>query len=162
VEILGVESSQVRERFIVEGGATSQGVVEGDQLRFMARSISSTASVVELAPYAPALHKRVALVPTGYPAVPGASWKVGNASYTEDSVTVPAGTFAALRVEITGTAEAFGLATTTYAQPARFVYTAWYAPEIKRYVKVRHQTWSRVGTSVGDEIVQLTAYQPRK
>jgi hypothetical protein len=75
-----------------------------------------------------------------------------------EEIVVPAGKFKTVRVEVTGALPAFSL--NTNDSPARFQYTAWYAPEIKRYVMVRHQTRSRFGAIVSDEVVQLVEYRP--
>ena len=164
IEVIGVEGSQVQERFIVDGGEISQTVIDGDRIRFMARTVAGTNQVLELAPYGTALYRKPAISPSGYPshAAVGSVWQIGKPAYADDLVTVPAGSFAALRVEIGGTLPAYGLGTNTYSQPARFTYTAWYAPEVRRYVKVRHQFWSPTGAPLGDEVVQLVGYQSGK
>jgi len=71
---------------------------------------------------------------------------------------VPAGNFKAVRIELSGTSEAFG-GSVVQTAPARFVYSAWYSAELNRYVKIQHQTWSRQNIKIGDEQVQLVAYQ---
>jgi len=162
VEVLRVDGTRVQERFMVEGGDITQGMVDGDLVRFVSHPIGSSISVVELAPYSQALYNRGDARPTGYPASQGVQWDIGRATYGEESVTVPAGTYNTVRVEVSGTMTSFGSNTNAFGQAARFTYVAWYSQELKRYVKIRHQTWARSGQVVGDEVVQLTSYQPGK
>src|SRR4051812_25158100 len=159
VEILGVEGYRVQERFAVEGGQTTQAPVEAESLRFITRPLSSSASVIELAPYAPGLYNRVAAVPSGYPSIGGATWTIDTATYAEEKVTVAAGTYPAIRVEVKGQSTIFVLNNTTAGQAASFLYTAWYSVDMKRYVKIRHQTWGPTGRRVGDDEVELVEYR---
>jgi hypothetical protein len=160
VRVTGVDGWDVSESFLGPSGTPVASVLNAKELRFGARENLQGYFVVELAPYlySSGLGQQAALQPpVRYPSTK--TWKVSVPALIEGETTqVPAGAFQTLRVEVTGTAEAFGLASTDYAQPARFQYTAWYAPKVKRYVMTRHQTWSRVGTKVGDEIVMLLEY----
>ncbi len=154
IRVTGVDGWDVSESFLGSSGTPVASVLNAKELRFGAHE-----DVVELAPYlySSELGKQASQPPLRYPS--SKVWKVGAPLIIDGQTTqVPAGTFKTLRVEVTGVAEAFGLATNDFTQPARFQYTAWYAPTVKRYVMARHQTWSRVGTKVGDEIVMLLEY----
>jgi len=132
-------------------------VIDADQITFASRPLRPGTSFVELAPYARDIWKMAR--PAGYPGPAGAMWRVSTPRYSEEEVRVPAGTFKALRVEVNGASEAFG-GSVVQATAARFVYVAWYSPELNRYVKIHHQTWSRQNIKLGDEVVQLVEYQP--
>ena len=163
IEVLSVQGSRVQERLVVEDGDITQDLFDADEVRFVARPVARGISVLELAPYAPVLYARADARPKGYPSANGAAWDVGKASYAEESVTVPGGTFNVLRVEVSGKAPSFGLNSSgSYALPARFTYTAWYSQDMKRYVKTRHQTWNVTGQIVGDEVTQLISHQRAK
>jgi hypothetical protein len=64
-------------------------------------------------------------------------------------------------VEVRGTRTLVGYAPNSVASsPGRFEYTAWYSPELKRYVKLRHRTWSGTNQALGDEQVELLEHRP--
>jgi len=83
---------------------------------------------------------------------------------------VPAGRFDAYRVELTGenenalfatsSAHAVNAAATDY-RTQRFMYEAWYAPQIGRYVQIHHKTFNKYGNEIGDEWVQLKNFELR-
>lgn len=161
IEVAAVEATRVRERMVGVGGEVSEAVIDADSFVFIARRLSTSQPVVELTPYLRDLQSRPRDPPASYPTPASNVWKISAPQYSEEEVRVPAGSYQALRVEVSGTAEAFGAAVVT-PTPARFVYVAWYAPELKRYVKIHHQTWSRQNARLGDEHVQLVSYQPGK
>jgi hypothetical protein len=60
-----------------------------------------------------------------------------------------------------GSAVAIGpqkLVTNCQGTTSRFEYTAWYAPEVHRYVRVQHKTWNPSNSLIGDEVVELLEY----
>ncbi len=76
-----------------------------------------------------------------------------------DQVAVPAGNFRALRLEIRGKRQTL---TTQYARTGlaeRFEFTAWYVPELKRYVRLRHRQWNGFNGALADEEVELLAFK---
>jgi len=74
---------------------------------------------------------------------------------TRERVTVPAGVFDAVRVNIDGERAGYG----PERGIQRFVYTVWYAPNVGRYVQSRHQFFNRRGEGSGDEWVELTKFE---
>ena len=44
---------------------------------------------------------------------------------------------------------------------ARFNYRIWYAPEVRRYVKLQHETWGFNGQWSGEELVELERHEPK-
>src|SRR5260221_8074348 len=158
IRVTGVEGWDVRESFVVASAGPVEAAMNAREMRFGARAIASGYSVIELAPYlfSSEAGKSAQQSPASYPS--NRTWKVGALKIAEDETTVPAGTFKTLKVEVGGTAEQFGQTSLDMGLPARFQYTAWYSPEVRRYVMVRHEAWSRTGAKVGDEIVKLLEY----
>ena len=74
-----------------------------------------------------------------------------------ESVTVPAGTFRALRVQVDGRRVSPPY---TPRVPMTYRLSAWYAPEIGRYVKLEHQQWLIRDQLYTHEIVELLRYSP--
>src|SRR5262249_22752734 len=93
IEIVGVDGTKIEERMLTESGDVSEQIVDGEALRFTSRTIAGTDTLVELAPYAPALYNRQAVEPSGYPSPLGDYWKIGRASFAAERVTVPGGQF---------------------------------------------------------------------
>lgn len=157
IRVTGVDGWSVRESFDGGSGASSVAV-NAKELELMARRLYGENSIMEMGPYFYASDLAKSLTaphqPKAYPLGIGA-WQVDAARMSDEEVSVPAGTFRALRVDISG-ANFSGLV----GQAVSFKYTAWYAPEVKRYVMLRHQSWSRQGALVGDEVVKLIEYKP--
>ena len=77
---------------------------------------------------------------------------------------MPAGSYKAIRIEISGRGAAGtgGAAFRQYARGVtRFLYTLWYAPAVKRYVKLRQETWDQNDVKYSDEMVELIAYKDK-
>jgi hypothetical protein len=155
--VTGVEGSRVSEALEVEGGAAQALDVEARQPRFFARMLGSGKALTEFAPY---------LAPKGpndmpqaaeswhYPADGDGPWTVSASSMTWDQVTVPAGSFRALQLRITGSRTTSARASRANVAE-RFEFTVWYAPEVNRYVKLVHQQWSRADRGLLNEQVEL-------
>lgn len=78
-----------------------------------------------------------------------------------ERVTVPAGTFKALRVRVAGRRSAPIGGRNAFA--GRFEMTAWYAPDVKRIVRQEQRIWTADGISPAlsaDEVFELLAYRP--
>jgi hypothetical protein len=142
--------------------------VNSGELRVLEQPFGSNVVLTELAPYliaanggkAPADPGRVGGYPIGGAGL--APWIYRALVQDWGQVTVPAGTFRVLRVEVNGDRER--PAFTNVNNVGRFRITAWYAPEIKRYVRLEHRTWSGsisgAGQLSGDEAVELLKYIP--
>jgi S1-C subfamily serine protease len=134
-------------------------------LRFFEHSFGSTAVLLELAPYFLARSDGKAPTavanPNGYP-VGGAGlpdWSTQARILEWEQVTVPAGTFRALRVEASGKRPA----PSRSVLPTQFTLTVWYAPDIKRYVRLEHRVWFVApfdNRLIGHDVVELLAYRP--
>jgi hypothetical protein len=126
---------------------------------YLARELGGVKMALEYMPYALAGGEPPASwpVPYGYPvySTPYLEWKYAVRAGGWESVTVPAGTFRALRVEVEGNRGKDPDPFWWPKQAARFQHTIWYAPEAKRYVKARHQAWSMTGAPFADDAIEL-------
>ena len=124
------------------------------------RLLAEGQSILEFSPY---LHSQertdlsTAAAASGYPDSAGASWSIAVQSRGQETVTVPAGSFNALKIEVQGQrlAHISAQASIQFAIARRFEYVAWYVPELKRYVKSRHRTWNASSGPIGDDLVEL-------
>jgi hypothetical protein len=130
-------------------------------------ALSRDAGVTELAPYllaasggkAPADFGNPGGYPIGSPGLP--SWLAKATVLGWEQVTVPAGTFRALRVRVTGQRSAPIGGRTAFA--GRFEMSVWYAPDVNRTVRQEHRVWTADGISpvlAAEEILELVAYRP--
>ena len=81
-----------------------------------------------------------------------------DASFTDlikGSVTVPAGTFRALKVELAGRRGQDLDPLWQVKQPGRFALTAWFVPGERRAVKAHHRSWTMQDGPFADETVEL-------
>jgi len=162
VTAVRVEGSEVKELLAVEHGDIKESMQQAGKFAFTLRPLNGGYSVLELATYAgDALKEASDAAPTGYPPVLGRNWEVIKVQRGAEQVSVPAGTFPSLRVEVTGRIAFPGGTNNSIAMLAtRFVYTCWYSAKLGRCVKIRHQTWSQVGQQIGDELSQLVEFRP--
>ena len=159
-----VAGDAVSETFALDGGPGMAVTVDARSGKYLSRLLGGSRTLLEYLPYALAGGEPPAAwpVPSGYPtyATPYIEWSYTTKVVGWESVTVPAGTFRALRVEIEGKR---GKDPDPYwwpKQAARFQHTVWYAPEVKRYVKAHHLAWSMTASQFADEAVELLEYRP--
>ena len=93
----------------------------------------------------------------GYPTSGYSGWVTRSVPPVWDQVTVPAGTFRALRFELRGRRQ---IPPYTSIAVQRFEIRIWYAPEVRRYVRLEHKTWLSGRRPDGDDIVELVEYRP--
>lgn len=127
--------------------------------------------VIELSPYLlaqlPAPAMPLPQTPSGYPG-DSSDWSIRVTDVRREPVSVPAGRFEAYRVTVVGENRkaplpmTAGLAAAGNVALQRFEYTAWYSPEVGRYIQARHQTYGGQGQPIGDEWVQLKSFQLRQ
>ena len=147
-------------------GAPARREFDAHSTHFLETSLGRTA-LVEFAPYLLATRGPVgwneSISPQGYPVGQGGMppWVLRTEPIAWEQVTVPAGSFRAARVEITGTR-----AHPVYmrGESGRFRVVVWYAPEVKRFIRLEHESWaSNMSMQGGDlmshEVVELVAYK---
>jgi hypothetical protein len=92
-------------------------------------------------------------------------FKVRVTSIGEDLVSVPAGTFKTVRVEVSGERGTSGFSGRGGDRKrfavTRFRYTAWYSADLNRYVMLRHQQWNPSGEPIRDEVIQLLSFSAK-
>ena len=77
----------------------------------------------------------------------------------QESVSVPAGTFNAFKVEVSSTRTQTGSFTQAQIEPVRVRYLVWYAPQVKRYVRMQRIIKSADGTESENDVFELVAHR---
>lgn len=93
----------------------------------------------------------------GYPTSGYSGWVTRSAPPVWEQVTVPAGTFRALRFELHGRRE---IPPFTSIAVQRFEIRVWYAPAVHRYVRLEHRSWLSVRRPYTHDVVELVEYHP--
>lgn len=170
VRVTGVSGWLINESVGAESGGEAGGSIDTQQVRFVGKQIAGR-PLLEFSPYLLAPHRGEAPanlgVPSDYPV--GFSqepFRMRVENVQAEDVQVPAGSFKTTRVEISGERSGAGPGALAGGlwnplTVARFRYTAWYAPEIGRYVKVHHRQWNPSGALTSDEVVQLLEYRAK-
>lgn len=166
VFVSGVDGWKVMEAFSAGGSTPVRTEIQARELAFTGRLLAEGQSLLEFSPYLQApgeMNLPPIRDPSGYPNSDGSSWKVSVQPRGRERVSVPAGTFDALKIEVQGTldfANSTPTASILMGVARRFEYTAWYIPELKRYAKSRHRSWNASSASISDELVELLEYRP--
>jgi hypothetical protein len=163
ITVLRADSGVVEEQLVTGPDASHTTVARREiaarSTRFDAYRIGASETLVEFAPYLFAAGGEAALRgvadPAGYPTSSMTGWTTKVEPLVWDQVTCPAGSFRALRLEITGEGRVHDAR--QYSQT--FTVRIWYAPEVKRYVRLEHKVW-RDEQLYGDEAVELVGFDP--
>lgn len=167
VRAVRVDGALVEEAVTASGAKDLRRVVNAREARFVETALSSSMSVVEPAPYLVAANggqppgsvPQIDGYPVGAAGLPG--WTTSGEIQGWEQVTVPAGTFKALRVRIAGKRSAPIGGRNSFA--GRFEMSVWYAPEVKRIVRQEQRIWTADGVSptlAADEVYELLSYRP--
>jgi len=162
LKVLGADGWTVREAYTPGTGSASQtSTVSADDLRFFTRRLAADRYALEFAPYLLAkagvdTQVQLSAAKSEYPGSTQYPWIVNIRQMDWEEVTVPAGTFKALRIDVAGRRNLGG---SVVPVTARFVYKAWYVPEVRRYVKMQHQSWSANGALYASDLVELASYK---
>jgi hypothetical protein len=147
------------ESFSLDGGAAVASGADPRSGTYLVRQLGASKTLLEYLPYALAEGAPPASwpAPSGYPtyATPYLEWTYTVKAAGWENVTVPAGTFRALKVEVEGTRGKDPDPNWWPKQAMRFAHTIWYAPEARRYVKARHRAWSMTDSAFADDAVEL-------
>jgi len=76
-----------------------------------------------------------------------------------ESVSVPAGTFNAFKVEVWSSRNRTGSQTEAQMEPVRVNYVIWYAPEIKRYVRMQRVVSTVANSESEKDVFELVAHR---
>lgn len=165
VSVLRVSGTAVEEA-VTSGSKDARRVVEAGETRFYEHGVRGDTALVEFAPYLVAAREGKApdyigggsgypVGPLGFP-----GWRVNAQMQGWETVSVPAGSYKALRVEISGQRERDAF--TNSPHTGRFRMTLWYAPDVMRLVRIEHQTFSGTlgqrGQPVGNDLVELVKF----
>jgi len=169
VRAASVDGSNVME-ILSSGGEQQTFAATTHDVVFQTRRLAGE-ELIELSPYllarVPAPAMPLPETPRTYPG-PGdpRDWSVKVIAVEREQVSVPAGRYDAYRVTLSGENPKVmfmgqtGNASSGNERVQRFEYEAWYAPEVGRYVQIRHRTWGRSGSMLSDEWVQLKTFSP--
>lgn len=163
-----VDPDLIEETVFAKG--QSQGAVrrtvDTREARFLFYPIGGDVQVLEIAPYllAPTEGKPPAdpLAPVGYEAEKttygSTDWRIDVRPGDWEDVAVPAGKYRALRYTIEGERVGSGTRAFLRTMVRRFSVNVWYAPEVRRIVKLQHQMFDRA--AIGDGSAELIEYRP--
>lgn len=166
-----VDRDLIDESLIVAGAGATRRTVQTNEARILGHALGGETMLLEFAPYlviandgkAPA---DVALA-AGYPvsgqlyAGERISFKTTTRTHDWEDITVPAGSYRALRYEVSGSRE--GSAATSFVRSGtttRFQIQVWYAPDIQRIVKAEHKAWTQSAEPYTDDTFELLEYRP--
>jgi hypothetical protein len=76
-----------------------------------------------------------------------------------ETVNVPGGSFDAFKVEVWSSRSATGGTTLAPIEPVRIHYLVWYAPQVKRYVKMQRRMLSAAGREMEKDLFELVAHR---
>jgi hypothetical protein len=165
VSVLRVEGNSVEEA-VTSSTKDARRVVESRTTRFYDHAVRGDNLLIEFAPYlvaagggkAPAFIGDAPGYPIGPSGFPG--WRVRSEVQGWESVSLPAGTFKALRVNITGQRERDAFSNSPHT--GRFTMSIWYAPEAMRAIRIEHQAFSGAlgqrGQQIGNDVVELVKF----
>jgi Trypsin-like peptidase domain len=166
-----VDSEFVEETVVLAGGDAppARRTVSTRDARFLRYHTGRESELLELAPYLLAENAGKgpdqAIQPTGYsppdtrPAPFRSEWITSVQPRDWEEVSVPAGKYRALRYEVKGkrgTPPMSGIGTPL----TEFRVNVWYAPDVRRIVKLEHQSWTYNPSPYVDDQVELIEYRP--
>lgn len=169
VRVLRSDSTSVEELVAASANAApvARRMVNIGELRFLEYPMSANSDLVELAPYLLAGNDGKGmprgLQATGYPQGTLGPWVASIEEKGWERITVPAGSFQALRVEIQGRRVVERQLLRADVEVGRFSIVAWYSPDVRRLVRLEHKTWSATHSNkaqIGHDVVELLSYRP--
>jgi hypothetical protein len=86
-------------------------------------------------------------------------WYTTGRAIDWDSVTVPAGAFKAIRVEINSSRKSTGSRAMAEQEPVRILQVIWYAPDVKRAVKLVRTVSSASGLRLDEDTYELVKFR---
>ena len=86
-------------------------------------------------------------------------WHSSGEALGRESVMVPAGRFEAVKVEVWSNRMATGGQASAQLEPVRIHYLVWYAPEVRRYVRLQRRVMSAAGQEIERDVFELVSRQ---
>ena len=167
ISVSGVDGLVVREAMMVEGESAAgqlHASIAANEARFTERNLPGGVVLAEFSPY---LLASADPEKGAWSAIPGMStdgrpWRVTGRATGWENVTVPAGTFRALKVTVRGARDAeFRDPRLGQHDGLEFEYAAWYAEEARRVVRVQRKMYSAARVAVADETLELLKHDQR-
>lgn len=167
ISVSGVDGLIVREATLLEGESQAGQVysmVAAGEARVFERALPDGVVLSEFAPY---LLANTDAEKGNWLNIPGVStdgrpWRVSGRAVGWESVTVPAGTFRALKVTMKGSREIeFRDPRLGQHDGVNFEYTAWHAEETRRIVRMQRRMFSASNVVVADESLELVNHNAR-
>jgi hypothetical protein len=171
-----VDRDLIDESLFIAGGASdaTRRTVQTKEARILAYPLGGETMLLDAAPYLVAANDgkgpEGSFSFSGYPmggsAMSNRDARAGYGTKVRprdwEDVTVPAGSYRALRYEIDGTREhsAGGVLFIPPGTVTRFKINVWYSPDIQRVVKVEHKAWTNSATPYTDDSMELLEYRP--
>jgi hypothetical protein len=140
---------------------TVSRAIDAREASFDLYRLDADRGLTEFAPYLFAAGGEKALKSVadakGYPTAGYSDWVIRGAPPVWERVTVPGGTFRAVRFAIHGHRQILPFSPIAVY---RFEIDVWYSPEVRRYVRLEHKTWLSGRRPNGDDVVELVEYRP--
>lgn len=76
-----------------------------------------------------------------------------------ETVTVPAGSYAAVKVEVWSSRRATGSRAEAQLEPVRIHFLLWYVPELKRYARMERRVVSASGSEMENDVFELVSHR---
>lgn len=86
-------------------------------------------------------------------------WYSKAAVVGQESVSVPAGTFNAFKVEVSSSRAQTGSFAQMQIEPVRIRYLIWYVPQVKRYVRMQRSIKAADGSESENDIFELVSHR---
>ena len=163
IRVESAADAGIHELITTTSGSSERDVKIGDS-QMLQLPLGRNVLLVEAAPYLLVAGREGEMLYsqkiTGYPQGSSglAPWRVSVAKRGWETVTVSAGSYRTLCVQIDGERERQDV---YWGQDGRFRIVAWYAPEVKRLVKLEHKTWETSSRKLnGDKVLELISFRP--
>jgi hypothetical protein len=158
--VVSVADQGLTDRLTVDGAATPAAEqLFTSQLAITARPLSGVL-LLEFSPYLQAFGPVSVDGPVSSPPVTwGTAWTVVASIAGTEQISVPAGTFAATRVDISGWRQFISGQMDDAIDPVRLYATAWFAANVKRYVRFSCLTQAQRLNPLIRDHVELVSYR---
>jgi hypothetical protein len=160
--VIGVTAESVRDALGVEGAGAAQDERSHTSRLEIALRAAGGLDVLELSPYLLAFDgpQPGAQAPVGMPPASwGTQWAGSARVGGTERVTVPAGTFDAVRVDVDGRRFFIAGQMDDAIDPVRIYVTAWYAAQAKRFVRLTVASYAAKLNPLARDMYELAEYR---
>ena len=160
--VVAVRADEIDDKLYFDGGTTP-----GDERAYTAQSSLAlfqrrlrSVDRFEFGPYLQAFKPDLPFGrfgPITVPAADGAPWEFKGQVLGNEIVSVPAGSFDAMKIELKGTRQN-GSGRPRF-EPVQAQYVVWYAPKTKRYVKYEVNLWNQYFQPISKDRFELVEFK---